>query len=129
MKYVYTILVAILFIGCSSTKYVKEDALLYYGKTPCLGKCPVFDMYVFDDGKVLYEGLKNVDLLGIHEFNLTAEEVKNIKQELEEINFSSEERLRRDLPNTVLKYKGKKLSTQSNEQVKELTVLLDKIKK
>ncbi len=62
-------------IGCSSSKHVKEDALLYYGKTQCLGKCPVFDMYIFNDGKVLYEGLKNVTLKGKHQFKISSSEI------------------------------------------------------
>lgn len=115
-------------MSCSTSKNIKEDALLYYGKTQCLGKCPVFDMYVFEDGKVIYEGLKNVELKGKHEFKLSLSEIKQIKQELETIAFSSEEKIKRDLPNTVLKLKGNKLVTQNKERIKNLIILLEKIK-
>ncbi|MGG6231326.1 DUF6438 domain-containing protein [Tenacibaculum sp. SDUM215027] len=117
------------FVKCSSSKNIKkEDAFLYYGKTQCLGKCPVFDMYVFKDGKVIYEGFKNVSKLGLHEFSIKAEEVEKIKQELEKVDFSTKEKLTRDFPNTVLKFKGKRLAIQKNDKVKKLMFLLEKIK-
>lgn len=115
-------------MSCSSSKNIKEDALLYYGKTQCLGKCPVFDMYIFEDGKVIYEGLKNVELKGKHEFKLSFSEIKEIKQELETIAFSSEEKIKRDLPNTILRLKGNKLVTQNKQRIKNLIILLEKIK-
>jgi len=128
MKYSFIISVIVLMVSCSSSKHLKEDALLYYGKTACLGKCPVFDMYIFEDGKVMYEGLKNVDLKGKHEFKLSSTEIKEIKQELETIAFSSEEKIKRDVPNVILKLKGNKLVTQHKEKIKNLMILLEKIK-
>ncbi len=85
-------------------------------------------MYIFEDGKVMYEGLKNVDLKGKHEFKLTSKEIEEIKQELETIAFSSEEKIKRDVPNVVLKIKGNKLVTQYKEKIKNLMILLEKIK-
>ncbi|WP_428740317.1 DUF6438 domain-containing protein [Tenacibaculum sp.] len=128
MRHLFLILIALTLTNCSSSKDVKEAAFLYYGKTQCLGKCPVFDMYLFEDGKILYEGFKNVDLLGKHESYLKEEELESIKQKLKEIDFSTKEKLKRDIPNTVLKFKGKRLVTQNNEQVKALINLLSKIK-
>ncbi|TDQ25598.1 DUF6438 domain-containing protein [Tenacibaculum caenipelagi] len=128
MKHIVLVLIAIALTSCSSSKNIKEDALLYFGKTQCLGKCPVFDMYLFEDGKVLYEGFKNVTLLGKHESKITTEEIKDIKQRLEKIDFSAKEKLTRDIPNTVLKFKGKKLIAQNNEEIKDLLILLEKIK-
>lgn len=116
-------------VKCSSSKNIKkEEAFLYYGKTQCLGKCPVFDMYLFKDGKVLYEGIKNVSKLGMHEFSIKTEDVDEIKKELEKIDFTTKEKLTRDFPNTVLKFKGKRLAIQKNEKVKRLMFLLEKIK-
>ena len=116
------------FAQCSSTKYVKEEALLYYGKTQCLRSCPVFDMYIFEDGKVLYEGIKNITPLGKQEYTIKPDDIKKIKQILEKIDFTAKEKLIRDLPNTVLKFKGKTLVSQDTKQLKELIFLLEKIK-
>lgn len=85
-------------------------------------------MYVFKDGKVLYEGIKNVSKLGVHEFSIKSEDVEKIKKELEKIDFTKKEKLTRDFPNTVLKFKGKRLSIQKNDKVKRLMFLLEKIK-
>jgi hypothetical protein len=120
---------AMTLVKCSSSKNIKkEEAFLYYGKTQCLGKCPVFDMYLFKDGKVLYEGIKNVSKLGMHQFSIKTEDVDEIKKELEKIDFTTKEKLTRDFPNTVLKFKGKRLAIQKNEKVKRLMFLLEKIK-
>ena len=119
---------SLIFAQCSSTKYVKEEALLYYGKTQCLRSCPVFDMYIFEDGKVLYEGLKNTTPLGKQEYTVKPDGIKKIKQILEKIDFTAKDKLTRDIPNTILKFKGKTLVSQDTKQLKELIILLDKIK-
>ena len=51
-------------ISCSSQKPIQKNELIYYGKTACLGKCPVFDLYIYEDGKVVYQGFKNVEKKG-----------------------------------------------------------------
>lgn len=56
-------------------------------------------MYVFKDGKVIYEGFKNISKLVLHEFS-------------------------RDFPNTVLKFKEKRLAIQEKNKVKRLMFLL-----
>lgn len=56
-------------------------------------------MYVFKDGKVIYEGFKNISKLVLHEFS-------------------------RDFPNTVIKFKEKRLAIQEKNKVKRLTFLL-----
>ncbi|MDE1206718.1 DUF6438 domain-containing protein [Tenacibaculum larymnensis] len=88
----------------------------------------IFDMYVFKDGTVLYEGIKNVPKLGVHEFSIKSGDVQEIKKELEKIDFTKKEKLTRDFPNTVLKFKGKKLAIQKNDKVKKLMFLLERIK-
>ncbi|RSC93094.1 DUF6438 domain-containing protein [Tenacibaculum singaporense] len=129
MRYIFLMLMAITLVKCSSSKNIKkEEAFLYYGKTQCLGKCPVFDIYLFKDGKVFYEGFKNVSKLGVHEFSIKTEDVEKIKKELEKIDFTTKEKLTRDFPNTVLKFKGKRLAIQKNDKVKRLIFLLEKIK-
>ncbi|CAM1365723.1 hypothetical protein TOREUM_30381 [Tenacibaculum litoreum] len=129
MRYIFLILMTMTLVKCSSSKNIKkEEAFLYYGKTQCLGKCPVFDMYLFKDGKVLYEGIKNVSKLGMHQFSIKTEDVEEIKKELEKIDFTTKEKLTRDFPNTVLKFKRKRLAIQKNEKVKRLMFLLEKIK-
>jgi len=128
-KYLSILILGLTFVQCSSTKYVKEEALLYYGKTQCLRSCPVFDMYIFEDGKVLYEGVKNTTPLGKQEYTVKPDDIKKIKQVLEKVDFEAKDKLTRDLPNTILKFKGNTLISQDIKQLKELIILLEKIKK
>lgn len=40
-------------------------------KTPCYGDCPVFRLVVLSDGTVQYSGIRNVELLGEYQSQLT----------------------------------------------------------
>lgn len=60
-------------------------------------------MYVFKNGKVIYEGFKNISKLVLHEFS-------------------------RDFPNTVLKFKEKRLAIQEKKQSEKINVLAIKNK-
>ncbi|WP_420553225.1 DUF6438 domain-containing protein [Tenacibaculum aiptasiae] len=113
--------------SCSLSKNMKETPLLYYGKTPCMGKCPVFDMYVYNDGKVIYKGLQNVTLEGEHKFSLSKNQLQEIEDELKKVDFNIKNETIRDLPSTILKYNGKKLSVRNKEKIKDLVRLLEKI--
>lgn len=121
----YIFLIAI--VSCSLSKNIKENALLYYGNTPCLGTCPVFDMYIYNDGKVIYKGFQNVVLKGEHKFSISKSHIDEIKNELEEIDFNVKMNTVRDLPNLILKYKGKKLTVKNKEKIKDLVKLLEEI--
>lgn len=114
-------------LSCSLPKNIKENALLYYGKTPCMGSCPVFDMYIYNDGKVVYKGFQNVTLKGEHKFSISKKHVEEIKKELKEIDFDIKVETVRDLPNLILKYNGKKLTVKNQEKIKNLVKLLEKI--
>lgn len=125
-KYLIFSLILVL-SSCSSHKNTKENALLYFGKTRCLGKCPVFDMYVFDNGHVWYEGFENVSVLGKKKLKLKEDEISYLKKELNQLNFSSQDNLKRDIPNIVLKYKGKKMIIQDKTKLKNLLDFLEKV--
>lgn len=129
MRFIFLLLLAVMLVTCSSSKNIKkENAFLYYGKTQCLGKCPVFDMYLFKDGKILYQGFKNVSKLGVHVYTIKIEDVEKIKKELEKIDFTTKEKLTRDLPNTILMFQGKRLTIQQKDKVQKLIFLLENIK-
>ena len=114
-------------MSCSSQKQVQENALVYYGKTACLGKCPVYDVYVFPDGKVHYQGFQNVTKKGKFEYTISLQKVKEIQQELEKLNFLSNGKIVRDVPKTIVKYNGKQLKLNNTKQLERLQKLLEKI--
>ena len=111
-------------ISCSLPKESKEKALLYYGKTACLGKCPVYDLHIFNNGKVVYYGVDNVKKKGWRVSKISKEALIKIKKELSQLHFIGNQKLIRDLPNTVIVYKDKKVSTQDRNQILKIEQLL-----
>ena len=126
-RYIYILVSFFCILSCSTQKNVSSKAFLYYGKTKCLGKCPVFDMYFFDNGKVMYEGFENVEVIGKKELKISSEDIRFLKNELEKVNFSQETSIKRDIPNTILRYNDKKLITQNRESIKVLLEYLEKV--
>ena len=52
----------------SKTKIIDtQRALISLSKGRCLGNCPVYDLWVFKNGNVIYNGIDNVNKTGIHE--------------------------------------------------------------
>ena len=127
MKHSLFYIVFLTIVSCSLSKNIKENALLSYGKTPCLGECPVFDMYIYNDGKVIYNGFQNVVLKGEHKFSISKNHINEIKKELKNIDFKIKTNIVRDLPNIILKYNGEKLTVNNKEEIKDLVKLLEKI--
>ncbi|MFK7813087.1 MAG: DUF6438 domain-containing protein, partial [Maribacter sp.] len=59
MKNVMILLILAL-ASCKSSDKVasvteKKAAILQYSKGPCLGRCPVYNFQIFDDGMVVYQ--------------------------------------------------------------------------
>lgn len=126
MKYLAILLIGIL-TNCSSPKEMQKEPLLYFGKTACLGKCPVYDIYVFENGKVKYEGVKNVNKKGSYSYQLSKKDIEEITEELIRISSIENEKLTRDKPNTIIRYKGKELKTQNIKNFEKLEKLLEKV--
>ncbi|GLR16061.1 DUF6438 domain-containing protein [Portibacter lacus] len=73
---------------------IAKDTMLYMQKGACLGKCPVFRITIFNNGIVKYEGVKNVDLVGIYESKLKKEQQEKARSLIDAI----------DLPRMYSKY-------------------------
>ena len=122
-----SILLLFILTSCSSQKNIKKDALMYFGKTACLGKCPVYDIYVYKDGTVDYNGLNNVQKRGNHKTKISNERLEEIKSEIKKIDFSTVDKKVRDLPNTIIKFNGEKLIVKNRKKVEGLEKLLKEI--
>lgn len=117
----------LMIVGCSSNKEMQKKPILYYGKTACLGKCPVFDLYIFDEGKALYNGIRNVDKKGKHYFVVSKIMLDKIQREIIKLNTENSGKSTRDLPNTILKFLGKKLIVQDSRKIAVLDELVRQI--
>ncbi|WP_369048644.1 DUF6438 domain-containing protein [Tenacibaculum sp. UWU-22] len=73
-----------------------ENTLVFYKKNPCFGPCPVYEMRVYNSGKVLYHGLQHVLVSGKKEFKLTKEQFSTLKEKLAHTSFSTYKKQYRD---------------------------------
>lgn len=92
-------------------------------KSPCFGKCPVFEAVLYSDGSASYKGKKNVEMLGEYEAQASEELAKLILEKAETIKYFELEdtyptsgRLIKDIPNTVteLNKNGQKKQITNN---------------
>src|SRR5438046_9664033 len=42
----------------------------------CFGKCAVYTVSIYEDGKVVFQGIKNVKALGLHTTTIGADQIK-----------------------------------------------------
>ena len=103
----------VILTSCTSNKNIQaidtDKAIISLSKGKCLGNCPVYDLWIFNDGRVVYNGLENVDKKGMHETSISLEKLSQIEALInnstaKEIGGSS----RRDLPITILKFNNRK---------------------
>lgn len=111
--------------------YNVKDAFLSLSKGRCLNDCPVYDLWIFKDGQVVYNGIENVQKVGIHKMLISHEAIKYLNQLLLEMKSEDLGNIReRKKPLTLLKFKGKRIVYQSskvNGSLLELDQLLDSI--
>ncbi|WP_148639199.1 DUF6438 domain-containing protein [Aquimarina longa] len=63
----------------SKTTSLKDDVLVYYSKSSCRTTCPVYDLWIYEDGSMSYSGIDNVAIKGIVKSRLNAEELMELK--------------------------------------------------
>lgn len=87
----------------------KANMVASIKKTACYGLCPIFEIKVFSNGLVLYDGKKHTDRLGLHEAYLLQSEIDDLMAKADTINFFQlasayplEGKNLNDLPNTVI---------------------------
>ncbi len=62
-----------------------DRILFYIEKRPCYGFCPVYKAWIYPEGKVLFEGKRNVDFEGLGVGEITEEKLKLIHELLKEV--------------------------------------------
>lgn len=61
-------------------------------KTPCYGKCPVFEAKFYSDGRAEYKGKMNVDKIGNYTSRVDKETLRSIKSKAMEVGYLDFER-------------------------------------
>ena len=108
----------ILITSCATNKKVDvvdtNKAFISLSKGKCLGSCPVYDLWIFKDGKVVYSGLENVEKKGIHETKISLEQINELCKLVKKASDVEAGDIRgRDIPLSILKFKDKRIVYQS----------------
>ncbi len=76
-------------------------------RTPCLGRCPAYRIHVYASGNATYEGIGQVERLGMHRATLDRSVLEALLHEAEAIGFfglqDSYDRPVTDIPSTRLR--------------------------
>jgi len=134
-------LLTLLFVlACSSTKDIsklkEKDIVISLKKGSCYGKCAVYNLHIYKDGFVTYEGILHAEKIGLFSKKVTKEELKSLRKEFEAIGFM-------DLPSeypseivdlpliTMMYHNGQKSKTISGrtDRPKDLLQLQYKLEK
>jgi hypothetical protein len=111
--------------------YNVKDAFISLSKGKCLNDCPVYDLLIFGDGQVIYNGIENVQKEGIHKMLLSHEAIKYLNQLLLEMKPEDIGSIKeRKKPLTLLKFKKKRIVYQSSRvsgSLRELEHLFESI--
>lgn len=79
--------------GAEETDAKKTDSeakeIITYTAGSCRGRCKIFDLKIFDSGKVELNAIKNVGESGLRTFNISEEKVKELQSIIETQNSSS----------------------------------------
>lgn len=78
-------------LACSPTKDIsnlkEKDIVISLKKGSCYGKCAVYNLHIYKDGFVTYEGILHSEKIGFFSKRVTKEELNTFKKEFEEIGF------------------------------------------
>ena len=89
-KYLFFTLILLL-SSCSTFKKVSKlkdkDIVISLSKSPCATKCSVYNVKLYKNGYVVYEGIANVEKYGLYAKKLSSSEMDKIKKEFDNNDF------------------------------------------
>lgn len=65
----------------------EESVFATISKSPCYGKCPVYTMTIYSDGRAVLEGKFNIDYIGTYETKLSEEELQEFTETAKRIDY------------------------------------------
>lgn len=108
-----------------------NDALLSLSKGKCQNNCPVYDLWIFENGQVIYKGIENVSKEGVHTITISTDLVRKMYDLILNCNPRDIGGAKgRDNPLTIIKFNNKKVVFQSQRakgNLLELNNLLEHI--
>lgn len=92
---------------------------------------PVYDVWIFENGHVIYNGIENVVEKGFNYITISYDDVYKLKQYISNFNLKEIGKVKgRDNPLNILKFNNKKIVFQSERisgNLLELSNLIEKI--
>ncbi len=89
----------VLLISCQSNKQMKsadsrpssseKTLVISMKKTMCYGKCPIYEMEIYNDYTVKFIGEKNVDMIGEHIATVSETTFNSLVKKFRDVNFFS----------------------------------------
>ncbi|HRO07802.1 MAG TPA: DUF6438 domain-containing protein [Saprospiraceae bacterium] len=77
--------------GCSTlskvSKLKDQDIVVSLDKSPCATKCSVYNIKVYNNGYVVYEGLTNVEKYGLYAKKISQADLNQIKSDYDKNDF------------------------------------------
>ena len=73
----------------NNIKYISENTYVKIRKSNCYGDCTVYDVVLFKNGKVIFNGIENVLSKGKQEFTISESKMKKIKVMFEKTFFDT----------------------------------------
>lgn len=91
----YILLASIIFIGCDDIKTPEpkniQDVVITLERTACFGTCPIYQLTVYGNGLVVYEGIRFVRVEGKRTTIIDEERVRQLVNEFRRIDYFSME--------------------------------------
>ena len=89
----------------------QKKLIISLEKTACFGTCPILKIEIYNNGAIVYNGIKHVKKIGIYNLQIEKEEIQKILSKAEKIGFYKlkkeyTERIS-DLPTTYIMINGK----------------------
>lgn len=91
-----------------------DDAFLSLTKGKSINNNPVFDLWVFESGTVIYKGISNVEKTGVHKTTVPLETINRIKSLVNHLSPDDVGDAKgRENPLTIIKFNNRKMVYQS----------------
>jgi len=142
MKHIIFILIffSFSFFSCKTSNNVQRNTdkiIITFDKKSGRGINPTYSMKIYENGKIVYTGIKNTDKIGTFQKTFSKKEIKSLKQKFNNagfFNFNNEYTSKiTDLPTTYISYsyKGKYKKIRdyygSPQKLKELEKTIENI--
>lgn len=85
--------------------------IITFQKTSCYGKCPVYSLEIFANGKIKFKGEKNIDKIGNYNKTISKKEIEKLKESFISAGFfdlkDEYTSKKTDLPTTFIAFENK----------------------